>query len=332
MTSSRGPVPLVEVTRRDVTSGHEIVESVHLGHLVAVDGDGTITHEAGDAHLVVFPRSALKPLQATLCLELLDEVGVRLTDEETAVGWASHRAEPPQLAAVRSLLGRAGITDGAVEDVLTCPRAPIPDDRSAPRSHLAHNCSGKHALFAVTAHALGLPTDRAALLAHDGPLQSRLIVGLEGILGPVHAVGVDGCGAPALAMPLVAVAHAFAQIAVEERFSRVRAAGLAHPALIAGHERGPGGSRRPVVDTALLTAGVIAKRGAEGVLAAGWSTADGRHGGIVAKASDGALRGVSTALVAHLEGIGVIASGTWQEPLPQGGGAVAGTIRAAVKS
>jgi len=332
MTSGCGPVPLVEVTRRDVLSGREIVESVHLGHLVAVDGEGGITHEDGDAQLVVFPRSALKPLQATLCLELLDGVGVELSVEEVAVGWASHRAEPAQLAAVRTLLSRAGVTDGDVEDVLTCPRAPIPDDPSAPRSHLAHNCSGKHALFALTAHALGLPTDRATLLAHDGPLQSRLIEGLGGMLGPVDAVGVDGCGAPALAMPLVAVAHAFARLAGDDRYARVRAAGLAHPALIAGHERGRGGTRRPAVDTALLGVGVVAKRGAEGVLAAGWATLDGRRGGIVAKASDGSLRGAATALVAHLEDAGVVAPGTWQESLPQGGGEDAGTVRAARNS
>jgi L-asparaginase II len=332
MTSARGPVPLVEVTRRDLLSGLEIVESIHLGHLVAVDGEARITHEVGDAQVVVFPRSALKPLQATLCLEMLDGVGIELSAEEIAVGWASHRAEPAQLAAVRTLLSRAGVTDGEIEAVLTCPRAPTPDDPSAPRSHLAHNCSGKHALFALTAHALGLPTDRASLLAQDGPLQSRVIEGLMGMLGPVDAVGVDGCGAPALAMPLVAVAHAFARLAGDDRFARVRAAGLAHPALIAGHERGRGGTRRPVVDTALLSVGVLAKRGAEGVLAAGWATPDGRRGGIVAKASDGSLRGASTALVAHLEAAGVVAPGAWQESLPQGGGEDAGTVRAARNS
>jgi L-asparaginase II len=107
---------------------------------------------------------------------------------------------------------------------------------------------------------------------------------------------------------------------------------LAHPGLIAGHERGRGGTRRPTVDTALLGVGVLAKRGAEGVLAAGWSTADGLRGGIAVKASDGSLRGASTALVAHLEEAGVVVRGTWQEPLPQGGGADAGTVRAVPKT
>jgi L-asparaginase II len=329
MKPARGPVPLVEVTRRDVRTGREFVESVHLGHLVMVDDERTITHEAGDAATVVFPRSALKPLQATLCLELLGETGVGLTDAEIAIGWASHRAEPAQLDAVRMLLARAGVAAHAIENTLTCPLAPTPDDRAAPRSHLAHNCSGKHALFAVTAHALGLPIDRPTLLAQDGPLQTRLIAGLEGMLGAVTAVGVDGCGAPALAMPLVEVAHGFARLAADDRFARVRTAGLTHPGLIAGHEPGSGGVRRPVVDTALLTVGVIAKRGAEGVLAAGWRTADGRHGGIAAKASDGALRGAASAVVAQLEMAGVVVPGTWTEALPQGGGSNAGTIRVA---
>jgi L-asparaginase II len=330
MTSGCGPVPLVEVTRRDVLSGREIVESVHLGHLVAVDGEGGITHEDGDAQLVVFPRSALKPLQATLCLELLDGAGIDLTDEEIAVGWASHRAEPDQLAAVQALLARAGVEGDAVEDFLTCPRAPVPDDPLAPRSHLAHNCSGKHALFVLTAHALGLPTEREALLAHDGPLQTRLIEGLEEMLGRVDAVGVDGCGAPALALPLIAIARVFSRIAAEDRYSRVRRAGLAHPALVAGHERGSGGTRRPVVDTALLSAGVVAKRGAEGVLAAGWSSGTGPAGGIAVKASDGSMRGAATAVVAHLEALGVVPAGTWREAPPLGGGVAAGSITSAM--
>jgi len=317
--------PLVEVTRRDVRSGREVIESVHRGVLVAVGEDGEVTHAIGDPQQVVFPRSSLKPLQATLCLELLHDAGMELSSEERAIGWASHRAEPEQLQAVRELLARSGLT----EDALSCPHASAPDDPTAARSRLAHNCSGKHALFALTAHVLGLPGDPDALLAHDGPLQSLLLAGLEDMLGPAEAVGVDGCGAPALAVPLVALARAFVAVAGSGRHAQVRAAGLAHPGLIAGHERGPGGTRHPIVDTALLAAGVVAKRGAEGVLAAGWRTPDGRRGGIAAKASDGSLRGVATAVVAHLEAIGVVPPETWREAAPRGGARVAGTVRAA---
>jgi L-asparaginase II len=332
--AARGvPVPLVEVTRSDLsaTGGpREVVESVHLGHLVAVDGDGAPTHVAGDADVVVFPRSALKPLQATICLELIDEAAggplssEELSSEELAVGWGSHLAEPHHLAAVRAILARAGVH----EDALSCPAASVPGDATAARHPVHHNCSGKHAMFALTARALGLPGERDALLAPGGPLQTRILGRMADLLGPARAVGVDGCGAPALAMPLVVVARAFARLAVDARFARVRDAGLAHPELIAGHERGPGGARLPLVDTALLAAGVVAKRGAEGVLAAGWRTPDGRTGGAAVKASDGSLRGAATALVDLLEREGVAPVDVWREPAPRGGGGEAGTVRA----
>jgi len=76
----------------------------------------------------------------------------------------------------------------------------------------------------------------------------------------------------------------------------------------------------------------VAKRGAEGVLAVGWSTVAGRGGGLAAKASDGDLRGVATAGIAHLEAATIVPPGTWREAAPQGGGGDAGTIRVAPQS
>lgn len=339
------PVPLVEVTRRDVRTGDEIVESVHHGHLVHVTvtdaaDDGTQVLGLGDAHAAVFPRSAVKPFQAAACIELLAgaggeaaEVAAGLTDEEVAVGWASHRAEPAQLDAVRSLLARGGLDESA----LTCPRADVPDDPAAPRSRLAHNCSGKHALFAVTARLLGLDGgldgDPESVLAADGPLQPRLLARVAELIGPIGAVGVDGCGAPAIVVPLSALATSFARLAVDDTaaLARVRDAGLAHPLLVGGSERRAGGMRVPLVDSALLGAGVVAKRGAEGVLAAGWRDGDGRGHGVAVKALDGSLRGASTALVALLAAEGAVAADVWAEAAPRGGSQKSGTVRAVPK-
>lgn len=340
-----GPAPLVEVTRRDVRTGDEVVESVHDGHLVhvtvtdAAEG-GAIVTALGDPDAAVFPRSAVKPFQAAACLELLAEAGgqaaavaAALTDEELAVGWASHRAEPAQLDAVRALLSRAGLDASA----LTCPRADVPDDPAAPRSQLAHNCSGKHALFAVTARLVGLdgttapgtPEHRQTVLDADGPLQSRLLARMAERIGPASAVGVDGCGAPAIVVPLFALARAFARLAVDDAPAptRVRAAGLAHPLLVGGSERRSRGERVPLVDSALLNAGVVAKRGAEGVLAACWRDTGGRGHGVAVKALDGSLRGASTALVALLAAEGSVAADVWAEAAPRGGGEDAGTVR-----
>jgi len=334
MHTTTGPsaVPLVEVTRRDVRTGTEVVESVHHGHLALAGEDGALVRGLGDAHAAVFPRSTVKPLQAAACLELIAtadaSLAAALTSAEIAVGWASHRAEPEQLAAVRLLLARAGLRGDAAEAALTCPRAGVPDDAAAPRSHLAHNCSGKHALFVLTAHALGLGTDRAVVLDADGPLQSRVLATVAEWTGPSSAVGIDGCGAPAVVLPLSALARAFARLATDPRLARVREAGAAHPLLVGGSERRSGGVRVPLIDSALLAAGVVAKRGAEGVLAAGWVGADGQGRGAAVKALDGSMRGAATALMALLECEGAVPAGTWVEPAPHGGGGPAGAIRA----
>ena len=301
-----------------------LVESIHHGHLLAVDATGAPIATVGAADAVIFPRSSVKPFQAAVCLELMAACdagfAAALTSADIAIGWASHLAAPGQLAAVRALLARAGLP----EDVLSCPTARLPGRTGAERHRIAHGCSGKHALFAVTAHVLGLPLDPASLLAADGPLQTRILAGLEPLLGPFEAIAVDGCGAPAVAIPLRRLALAAAALATDPRLAAVRAAGLANPDLIAGaHSDGS-----DLVDTALLRAGVAAKRGAEGVLIAGWHDPDGRSGGLAVKALDGSLRGAATAAVAVLERVGAIGPGTFIEPPPTGGGVPVGEIRA----
>jgi L-asparaginase II len=84
--------------------------------------------------------------------------------------------------------------------------------------------------------------------------------------------GVDGCGMPALRVPLDSLGSAFAALD-----ARIAGAMLAHPHLVAFE-----GS----VDTELLRRGVVAKVGAEGILA--WS------GGAL-KVRDGAMRAAEAA-------------------------------------
>jgi len=313
-TSLHAGVPVVEVTRRD-RSGAELVESAHAGHLVVTGEDGEVLASLGDAELTTFIRSTAKPFQATACLEALDASGDeerRPSARELAVAWASHRGEPRHLEAVTALLARSGT---AAED-LTCPAATPEAAPAAPAARLQHNCSGKHALFALAGRALGV--DRSTLLDPDGELQRRVLALLAEELGTPLAVGVDGCGAPAVAAPLRRLAGAFAAVAVQPRYARVRAAGLAHPGLVGGDGR---------LESALLGAGVVAKPGAEGVFAAGWRAADGTARGLAVKAVDGASRGVAGAVISLLTTLEVVPVGTWAPPPPLGGGIPVGTIR-----
>lgn len=310
------PAPLATVTRRDVASAQPVVESRHLGHLVVVDADGAVVAALGDPQRTTFVRSAAKPFQATACLELLaTEIGPadpRLpSSEEIAIAWASHRAEPHQLATVQRLLRRAG-TDAAA---LTCPPARGEDDPAAGPAPLLSDCSGKHALFALVGRRLGFAPDR--WLDADGPLQRVVLQVVADAIGPATAIGVDGCGAPAVAGPLVGLARGFAATVTDDRWAAVARAGLAHPDLVGGRGR---------LETALLAAGTVAKSGAEGVFAAGWCDADGRAHGLAVKAEDGAGRAATAAAAAVLDRLGHLPSGAWSPAPVLGGGRPAGEV------
>src|SRR2546426_1227217 len=124
---------------RVVRSGLE--ESVHVVDIAVVDEAGALVAFAGDAERVAFARSSMKPLQAAVSLSLAP---FDFTDQEVAVMCASHNAEPIHVAAVRSLLGRAGVAE---EELLCPPARPIDEESAAAareRRPIYSDCSGKH--------------------------------------------------------------------------------------------------------------------------------------------------------------------------------------------
>lgn len=304
---------LAEVTRRDVLSGTEVVESRHHGHVVVIGPDGERTGAVGDADRPTFVRSAAKPFQAAASLELAGTLADDLSDEEIAVGWASHRGEARHLAAVAALLERSGT---APEELTTPEAVPQADPGSSPR-RIGHNCSGKHALFALAGRACSVP--RQDLLDPTGPLQREVLSVLTDVLGPATAVGVDGCGAPAIQVPLCRLAAGYRALWLEDRWARVRDAGLAEPALVGGEGR---------LESALLAVGVLAKVGAEGVYGAAWRTG-GDVWGAAVKAEDGNVRGAASALYGLLTEAGAIPADIWSSEPVLGGGRVQGRVRPA---
>lgn len=314
------PAVIAEATRHD--GRLERVESRHRGHLVVVGPDG-IELALGDPDAELFPRSAVKPFQATACLEVLAEHGPvepgDLTDAEVAVGWASHRGEQRHLDVVRRLLARSG----TAPEGLTCPPA-LPEADTTwppaspgePPSRLRFNCSGKHALFALAGRGLGLRG--RALLDPDGALQRQVLRTIADACGAPLGVGVDGCGAPAVVTRLRGLAGGYRQLVADPRWRRVGEAGLAHPHLVGGTGR---------AESALLAAGVVAKVGAEGVYGAAWRDDRGAHG-VAVKAEDGNVRGAAVAVVAVLARAGIVPGDVWAPPPVTGGEDVVGVIRA----
>ncbi|MEE6259313.1 asparaginase [Plantactinospora sonchi] len=313
--SYRGGVPLVEAVR----SG--FVESVHHGSVVVLDGAGSVVSAAGDVQSPIFPRSSNKPMQAVAMLRS----GLRLADPaDLAVVCASHSGEEFHVSRIEALLRTGGLT----EDALHCP----PDLPLAPEaqaavfragggpSRLRMNCSGKHTGMLLTCLVAGWPTDGYWRPEH--PLQQRVTTVVEEFTGEdVAATGIDGCGAPVLAVSLTGLARAFLRLvaAGPDSVERTVADAMrAHPLLVSGTG----------ADDALLMSGVpglLMKSGAEGVVAAALPGG----GAVAVKVDDGAARARRPVLVSALRRLGVttpVLDELAELPL-YGGGDLVGAIR-----
>ncbi len=295
---------LVEVTRGAA------VESRHRGAAAVVAADGARVASWGDVERPVYPRSAVKPLQALALFETGAAQRFAFDDREIAVACASHNSEPVHLEVVAALLERIGLGDDDLECGAQTPMDEVTAGRligaGAEPTALHNNCSGKHVALLAGAVHLGEPT--AGYSHPDHPAQRRLKAILAGMGGVDldHAPrGTDGCGIPVIAMPLRAIARAMARLADPRELAPERAAACrrvvgamtGNPYLVAGRGR---------FDTAVMAAAgdaLVVKTGAEGVHVA---ALPGAGIGIALKIDDGARRAAETAMAALLDHLGVV--------------------------
>ena len=272
-----------------------LVESVHLGHLVALDAAGDPVRHRGDPDEVIYPRSSLKPVQAVAMLR----AGLHLDGELLALACASHSGEPAHRAGVAKILSGAGLDETALANTPDLPlgEAAAAGYRAAGEgpSSIAQNCSGKHAAMLATCVAAGWPT--RGYLEPDHPLQARIRATVAELTGvePAH-VTVDGCGAPLFSGTTSGLARAFAAIATADPATpqgRVAAAMRAHPWWVAG-------TGRAVTRFGEAVPGLVAKDGAEGVFAA--ALPDGRA--LAFKVLDGSSRPSPVLAAAGLAALG----------------------------
>src|SRR5580692_72324 len=287
---------LVEVLRGS------LVESRHRGAVAVADADGGAVLAIGDVATPIFPRSAVKALQALPLVETGAAEAYGFGDEELALACASHSGEPGHVAGVTRMLAKAGLDATALRCGAHWPLAQSAVAalaRIGEPSALHNNCSGKHSGFLCVACAKGI--DHADYWRPQHPVQREVRAVLEDMTGATLSEdrrAIDGCSVPTWAIPLENLAHAFAKFGTGISLSpeRARAAARLRGACARKPWHVAGTARFCTEIMQLFGARVFVKTGAEGVYC-GALPEEGL--GIAIKCDDGAGR-ASQAIMAAI--------------------------------
>lgn len=278
-------------------------ESVHYGSIAVVDAQGGLIAHAGDPKALTFTRSCLKPFQA-LALIAHAQVGrFDFSPQEVALMCASHSGEPGQIEAVFGILSKSNCSERDLQCGIHVPLGvQFGHQRLKPlRAYTAvhHNCSGKHS--GMLALCRLLDASISAYLKIEHPAQQAIlsaVAQISGVPSDAIVIGIDGCSAPNMALPLNGLARAYARLAAHASdsgygpaLSTIYRAMCQHPEMVSGEGR---------FDLALSRAGRgrwITKSGAEGVFGV---SLEGRRWGIAIKIADGAPRALQVVAVETL--------------------------------
>jgi len=298
-----------------VTRG-ELVESLHLGHLIVLNADGSTYLFKGSPELPIYPRSAVKSLQAAAMLK----AGLKVEANELAIICASHSGSQKHIDLVTKMLTSRDISISQLKNVADKPLGEKEKFTWGEKSvsQLAQNCSGKHAGMLITCQQNGW--DMNSYLDLDHPLQVAIKNEIEALASEqVSAVSVDGCGAPLFAISLAGLARAISNLvkSKDDIYQQIVSACTKYPELVAGEGR---------LTTRLMQSvpGLFMKEGAEGVEVCALS--DGRV--IAIKIIDGSWRPVALIIMEIFK--------RWGVEMPDesvkiyGGGSVIGEVIANV--
>jgi L-asparaginase II len=297
---------LAKVTRGD------LVESLHLGHLVVLNSDGSTYLSKGSPELPTYPRSAIKSLQAAAMLK----AGLKVELNELAIICASHSGSQNHIDLVTKMLTSRDISISQLKNAVDKPLGEKEKISwgEKPASQLAQNCSGKHAGMLITCQQNGW--DMKTYLNLDHPLQVAIKNEIEELAGEkVSATSVDGCGAPLFAISLIGLARSISNLVKsnEAAHKQIVSACTTYPELVAGEGR---------LTTRMMRAvpGLFMKEGAEGIEVCALS--DGRA--IAIKIIDGSWRPVAPIIMEIFNRWGVVMPD--ESVKIYGGGSVIGEV------
>lgn len=254
-----------------------MVESRHRAIGAIVAPDGKLLAELGSAKRLIYPRSAVKPLQAVA----MQRAGLKLSGAELAITTASHQGTAEHIQLVEAVLAAAGRSAADLKCPIAWPGNPTARAAATEQTRLAFNCSGKHAGFLAACVAAGWSTED--YLSPEHPLQQLIVEVLEEYAGEkIVNSTIDGCGAPLHTNTVEGLARAIGQFALRDR--HIFDAMVENSWAV--------GDRGSADDAVMRHTGFVAKIGAEGVFVI--ATPDGY--GVAVKVADGSHR--ATALIA----------------------------------
>lgn len=302
---------LVDVLRGDA------VESVHRGAVHVVDDAGQVLLSVGDVDKLVFPRSAIKIMQALPLVESGAAAALGLNDKQLSLACSSHNGEVGHTEVAQSILAASGLGVGDLQCGVHMPfhnKSAYELVKTGERACALHNnCSGKHSGMLAFAKHVGFDTQDYIDIEHPVQLEMAKVMSelTETNLNEAPW-GFDGCSLPTWAAPLTAWAMAFAKISRGKglgevrgnAFAKLRDAVMAEPFYVAGT------GRYCTQIMSELSTPIFVKTGAEGVFCVSLP----EHGiGIALKCDDGTLmdganscRGSEMMLSATLKKLGVL--------------------------
>lgn len=292
---------LVSISR----SGH--IESEHFGCGAIVDSDGKILKEWGDSSQLIFPRSALKPIQSLNLYKdgYIDKVN--LTEKQIAFSTSSHFAEDIHQELIKDWLKNLNLD----ESMLACGE----DwpwqlhnkfkayDKYKKRRKIFHNCSGKHCAHLAVSVERDLPINNYNSQLH--PLQKELFDLIENLSEfKINQIGVDGCTLPNPMLPINKFGYLLAKFTDYKKIDNLGSvAKKIFEACVNEPDYAGGAESDNSLLTKLFNKRVFFKNGAEGVFVA---IIPEKKISIVVKILDGSARAAATAIAGMISELDLI--------------------------
>ncbi len=292
---------MVEVTRSNFT------ESVHHGVAILINSSGEILKEWGNSNILIYPRSALKPIQSLNLYKNRMAEALNLSDDFIALTTASHHAENIHQKMINNWLKKINLK----EKHLSCgPSWPwnIKDQFKAHEKYkvkrkIFHNCSGKHCGHLAVSKYRNLPIKNYQ--HKDHLIQKELIILIEDLSKyKIKNIGIDGCTLPNPLIPLKKFALAAAQLADYKKLGEHSViAKRIFDSCVKFSEITGGSKSINSILTKLSKGKVFVKNGAEGVFVA---IIPEKKSALVVKIIDGTRRAAEVAIAGLLSDLKII--------------------------